>query len=123
MKTLRFISGVLVLVAVLGFTKLARATNSPDGGSITPAGGGSLITSAGTWTFSTTTGSGGNNILLNGTWVNARGIELIVGNGGQMYNFSSSSHWYVWSRLLRRNQPEDRPARFVSVYGASLEWL
>ena len=72
MKTLRFISGVLVLVAVLGFTKLARATNSPDGASITPASGGSLITSAGTWTFSTTTGSGGNDILLNGTWVNAR---------------------------------------------------
>jgi hypothetical protein len=76
MKTLWFISGVLVLVAVLGFTKLARATNSPDGASITPAGGGSLVTSAGTWAFSTTTGSGGNNILLNGTWVNARESSL-----------------------------------------------
>jgi hypothetical protein len=96
MKTLRFISGVLALVAVLGFTTLARATNSSDGASITPASGGSLITSAGTWTFSTTTGSGGNDILLNGTWVNARGIQLTVGNGGQMYNFSASSHWYVW---------------------------
>jgi hypothetical protein len=95
MKSLRFITGVLLLVAVFGFSKHAYATNSPDGATLVP-GGTNLITSAGTWTFSTTTGSGGNDILLNGTWVNARGIELFVGNGGQLYDFSASSHWYVW---------------------------
>jgi hypothetical protein len=97
MKTLRLTAWVFSLAILLGFAKPASAANSPDGATLVPGGSGSLVTGAGTWTFSTVTGGGGNDILLNGTWVNARAVKLYVANAGQMYSFSSTSHWYHWS--------------------------
>lgn len=93
----RFFAWAFLLASLVGLNLPASAANSFDGSRLFPGTSGSLTTSDGTWTFSTTTGSGGNDILLNGTWVNARGVELIVGNGGQMYDFSASSHWYRWN--------------------------
>jgi hypothetical protein len=50
-------------------------TVSPDGSTLVPGSGGSLMTSAGTWTFSMAIDAGGNDILLNGNTVGAAELE------------------------------------------------
>ena len=97
MNAFRFSACLLLLTLPLAFTTAAFATNSIDGSSITPSGGGSLVNSAGTWTFSSTTGSGGNVILLNGSSSNGDGVELLIANGGQAYTYSAHADWYEWS--------------------------
>jgi hypothetical protein len=70
---------------------------SPDGSTITAGSGGSLTTSAGVWTFSTTPASGGYQILLNGTpGGGGSALELEVSNGGNMYALNKLNIWYAW---------------------------
>ena len=70
---------------------------SPDGSTLMPGGGGSLMTSAGTWTFSASTNSSGNLILLNGAWASdGSGTELEVANQGNLYADNAQGQWYEW---------------------------
>jgi hypothetical protein len=73
-------------------------TVSPDGSSITPSSGGSLVTADGTWTFGTATQAWGTEVLLNGQLADgAYGVELYV-TGGKIYNKvgGSSPGWWVY---------------------------
>src|SRR5437588_677589 len=71
--------------------------SSPDGTMLMPGSAGSLVTSAGTWTFGTVTNSFGNAILLNGqTTPIGWGTEIEVANGNQLYA-DNSSGWYQWT--------------------------
>jgi hypothetical protein len=74
-------------------------TISPDGSILAASGTGNLITSAGTWTFSTQTVSTGNLILLNGQTLSAggAGVEMEVANHGNLYVDNSQGSWYEWS--------------------------
>jgi Glycosyl hydrolases family 16 len=80
-----------VLLTSLLFSSNVYA-QSPDGSTITP-GGGTLTTTAGTWSFGSDCGGGNNYILLNSSATNACGTLLLVYNGGQMY---ADTSWYVW---------------------------
>ena len=78
---------------------LYSSLSSPDGSTLTPGCGGTLTTSAGTWSFSTATDSSGNIILLNGQQAggDGSGILLLVYNGGQMYAENNTQSWYQWT--------------------------
>jgi hypothetical protein len=72
--------------------------NSPDGSTITPTSGGSLTTSAGTWTFGNGPDSWGDwALLLNGNQVGIA-LETVVANGGQLYmaDLPGPSDWWIW---------------------------
>jgi hypothetical protein len=59
---------------------------SPDGASILAGSGGRLVNSAGIWTFSTSSNSSGNLILLNGQAVaGGAAVELEAANQGNLY--------------------------------------
>jgi hypothetical protein len=71
---------------------------SPDGSVINAASGGSLITKYGNWTFSSSSGAGGYDILLQGNSAGGGSANsLYVENGGQVYALNSSNNWYLWS--------------------------
>src|SRR5580692_5609861 len=100
MRPMQLIGCVFLLTAISGFSIPASATVSVDGSSLLSGGSGSIVTSAGTWTFSTTTGAGGNLILLNGSSSAAdggSGTELVAGNGGNMYVENNVGNWYQWN--------------------------
>src|SRR5947208_11230573 len=70
---------------------------SLDGSNLMPGSTGSLVTNAGTWTFSATTNAYGNLILLNGQWVNGgSAVELEVAHGGNLYA-DNSLGWWQWN--------------------------
>jgi hypothetical protein len=72
------------------------STVSPNGSTLKPGQSGSLITSAGKWTFSTATREGGNVIFLNGSQAaNGTGALLKVDNG-QMYSETAQGTWWIW---------------------------
>jgi hypothetical protein len=59
--------------------------------------GGSLLTGAGTWTFSTATAGGGNVILLNGQpAAGGSATELEVANQGNLYADNLQGQWWQW---------------------------
>jgi hypothetical protein len=78
---------------------------SPDGSTITPGTGGSLVTAAGTWTFGPCCdpyGQGQYKILLNGgtAWPAGQGYaaKMEVANGGKLYTYNSYVHgWWIWT--------------------------
>src|SRR2546421_615542 len=71
--------------------------SSPDGTILMAGSGGSLLTSAGTWSFGTATDLSGNIILLNGQSAgNGYSTELEVANSGHMYA-GSNGQWWEWS--------------------------
>jgi hypothetical protein len=85
------------LISALALVAHAQ-TVSPDGSSITPSSGGSLVTTDGTWTFGTATVAWGTAVLLNGQQLpNAYGTELLV-SGGKMYIEVGGSNpgWWVY---------------------------
>lgn len=88
----------LAVLIAIGVAIMAEAQAlSPDGSTLVPGGSGSLVTSAGTWTFGAAV-PGGNAILLNGASTNGAGVELEV-SGGAMYaqvNPSSGSYWFEY---------------------------
>jgi hypothetical protein len=62
-----------------------------------PGSGGSLVTSAGIWTFGTVQ-AGSGSVLLNGQpVVNGFAAELCVANGGNLFIYSSQSGWFEWT--------------------------
>src|SRR5208283_3090119 len=70
---------------------------SPDGSVLLAGPGGSLVTTDGTWTFSTTTAAGGYEILLNGQWAGGgSAVKLEVANQGHLYADNSQANWYEW---------------------------
>jgi hypothetical protein len=90
----------LVLTFLISaFALVAHAqTVSPDGSSITPNSGGSLVTSDGTWTFGTTSVAWGTQILLDGQPAGTGvGVELTVAQG-KIYSYvgGDTPGWYVW---------------------------
>ena len=78
---------------------------SPDGSTISAGSGGSLVTSAGIWTFGPCCdpyGQGQYKILLNkGTaWSAGQGyaLKMEVANGGKLYTYNSVANaWWTWS--------------------------
>ncbi len=65
---------------------------------INAGSGGSLITKYGNWTFSSSTSTGGYEILLQGSSAGGGSANsLYVENGGQVYALNSSNSWYLWS--------------------------
>jgi hypothetical protein len=85
---------LIIFAGTLALVANAQSV-SPDGSSITPTSGGSLVTSDGTWTFSTQVIDGNNVILLNGQSTDGWGIKLVA-YGGNMYQLNSANIWYVW---------------------------
>jgi hypothetical protein len=74
---------------------------SPDGTVSVAAGGASLTSSAGSWTW----GPGTNNaaqcgpcyeLYLNGVYANGDGLQMEVAHGGQLYVFNNTG-WYRWN--------------------------
>ena len=75
---------------------MAGLSVSPDGTILMTGSGGSLATSAGTWTFGTATDAYGNSILLNGRPAgDGYSTELEVANSGQVYA-GSNGQWWAW---------------------------
>jgi hypothetical protein len=71
---------------------------SPDGTILTAGSGGSLVTSAGTWTFGTTTTAYGNLILLDGqSAAGGSAVELEVANNGKIYADNLQGQWWQWN--------------------------
>jgi hypothetical protein len=76
---------------------MAGLSVSPDGTILMTGSGGSLATSAGTWTFGTATDAYGNSILLNGQPAgDGYSTELEVANSGHVYA-GSNGQWWEWS--------------------------
>ena len=73
------------------------STTLPDGSILLAGGSGSLVTSAGTWTFSTSTNASGSLVLLNGaSAASGSATKLEVANNGQLYADIAQGQWYEW---------------------------
>jgi hypothetical protein len=84
---------------------------------------GSLVTSAGTWTFSTATAVGGNLILLNGQPVGGgSAVEMEVAKGGNLFVRNAQAQWYEWvgSSWTPSADPTPAPPVAVSISGVAL---
>jgi hypothetical protein len=63
-----------------------------------PGASGSLVTSAGTWTFDNATANGGHLILLNAqSAAGGAAAELQVANGGNLFADNSYGQWWEWN--------------------------
>jgi hypothetical protein len=70
---------------------------SPDGYTLLAGGAGSLVTSAGTWSFGSAYDPIGDRyILLNGQPAAGDGVELQVANQGNLYTVNAVGNWYEW---------------------------
>jgi probable HAF family extracellular repeat protein len=72
---------------------------STDGSTLTvpqAQAGGSLITSAGKWTFGMASNAYGNTVLLNGGTNGGYATLLEVASGGQLYAKASDNSWWRW---------------------------
>lgn len=78
----------------------AAPSNSPAGTTITPSSGGSLISSAGTWTFGgSNDGQGNYQILLNGSAAaagNSNATQLQINSSGTVVATVSNGATYGW---------------------------
>src|SRR5205807_1645104 len=85
-------------ILTVGPGQIGRASRREREGSTVMAGAsGTLVTSAGTWSFSPNTGVGGDLILLNGQSAgNGSATELEVANGGEMYAYALGQ-WWEWN--------------------------
>jgi hypothetical protein len=80
-----------------GTGKGSKQQLSPDGSILLASSSGSLVTSEGTWTFSTTSNSYGSLILLNGTpAADGYAVKLEVLNS-KVYADSTAGSWYQWT--------------------------
>ena len=75
----------------------AQSPYSLDGSTLTTTGSGTLVTAAGTWSLGTTTCSGSNAILLNGSQVGGCGTKLLVDQDGNMFTADVSNNWWEWN--------------------------
>ncbi len=88
----------LLLLLIVLSAMPAQAQTSPDGSILTAGTTGNLVTSAGTWTFSTSTNTYGNLILLNGqAAANGSASKLEVANSGKLYALNATNQWWVWT--------------------------
>lgn len=69
---------------------------SPDGSTLAPGSGHSLVNSFGTWTFSDGFRAGGNIILLNDVDTTGSAAEMKIANGGQLYVHNILDSWFVY---------------------------
>ena len=87
----------VALFAVTMTSWLGAFGQSPDCSTLTRRGGGTLTTSAGTWSFGANSGGNWYAVLLNGTEEGQGALQLVY-NGGNLYveggDFSS---WYEWN--------------------------
>ncbi len=84
--------------AVNGDPRLPPPAPSSDGTTLTAPAAGSLITSAGTWTFGTTANSNGYPILLNGNpAAGGSASMMLVYNSGKLYVKNAQNAWYLWN--------------------------
>ena len=75
-----------------------RVSLSPDGSLLNAPSTGSLVTSAGTWTFSTVAVNGNYVILLNGRQAGGgAAVEMLVYNSGKLYVVNVAGNWYLWN--------------------------
>ncbi len=88
----------------------SAASISADGSALTPAMGGDLVTSDGTWSFGTaTTVEGGHAILLNGQLAaNGYADELVIDANGHVFaNAADTTSWEwtgaVWQQAANPN--------------------
>src|SRR5438270_13532678 len=73
-------------------------TISPDGSTLAVSSTLNLVTSAGTWSFSTTANPFGNLILINGqSAASGSAVRLEVANGGNLYVDNSQGQWWLWN--------------------------
>lgn len=72
---------------------------SPDGTILTAPSTGSLMTTAGTWTFGTVQPQAGQyQIFLNGSYTSGYAAEMEVDGGGKLYAYNSGSRaWWLWN--------------------------
>src|SRR5690349_9267507 len=71
---------------------------SPDGTVLLPGTGGAIASTDGTWTFSASTGNGGNLILLNGSNANGgRAVKLEIADGGTIYAQADDGSWWSYA--------------------------
>jgi Glycosyl hydrolase family 26 len=93
-----FISAtVIILTSIHSIAVYAQSNQSADGSVLFAGSWGNLVTSAGTWTFNSSQGAGGNEILVNGGSAGGGSADwLYVENGGQVYALNSASTWYLW---------------------------
>lgn len=113
--------GTICLAGLLLWSSAALAqTLSPDGSVLRAEAPGSLVTSAGTWTFDKATGVGGNLILLNGRSAgNGSAVELDIANGGQIYALALGQWWKwdgsAWPASVAPTAPSPPPAPPPSI--------
>jgi hypothetical protein len=80
-----------------GTTPYSTSSFSADGSTLKVGTAGSLVNSAGTWAFSSATGSSGNMVMVNGqSAASGSAVELAVANGGNLYANNSAGQWYEW---------------------------
>jgi len=70
---------------------------SADGTSLKAGSSGHLVTSDGTWTFSSKTSPGGHLVLLNGAPAANGTANLLIVEHGHLYADNSQGHWYEWT--------------------------
>jgi hypothetical protein len=119
---------ILVIAAAFAVIKLHAATLSPDGSTLTVAqsqAGGSLVTSAGRWTFGAASNAYGNALLLNGSSAPGHATLLEVANGGQLYAEASNSSWWRWNNTGWSPSPAPTPTGPTGpskITGVTFDW-
>lgn len=99
-------------------TTSTTSTLSAKGSLLKAGSSASLITGAGTWTFSKTTGAGGYQILLNGKSASGGSATMLeVGTGGVLFAKNSAGTWYQWSSS---GWPSVSNPNVIKVVAASL---
>jgi hypothetical protein len=94
---------------------------SPDGSVLNAGSGGNLITKYGIWTFSSSSSTGGYEILLQGSSTGSAANSLYVENGGQVYALNSMGDWYLWSGGSWSASAEPSALNSASSFTASNE--
>jgi hypothetical protein len=77
----------------------AYATPSPAGATITPQPGG-VVTDAAShvWSFSSTTASGNNQVLINGQPAfGAWAVKIVIDTAGTMWHLNAGGYWYYYN--------------------------
>jgi hypothetical protein len=118
-------STLVLTFLVVAIALVAHAqTISPDGSSITPSSGGSLVTSDGTWTFGTSSLTWGTQILLNGQPASTGyGNEILI-SGEKVYAEvgGNAPGWYVWQGGAWVSTTEPQNTRTSSCTGSLIDY-
>lgn len=79
-------------------TVIALANVSPSGSTITPSGGSLTDINNAVWTFGTTTGAGGYDIMRNGVdAVGGFGTSLVIDSAHNIWTFTAQNRWFAWN--------------------------